>query len=106
MDLDIGEFIYNADGEEFLVVIEETDDGYLFAKHGWIEMSDDRLEEYLDDDYMSMYTEDTVVEAVSNKGTDAQKDAIKMLQRQFMDLYGDVTLPTRGPHVEYVLDDT
>jgi len=34
-DLTAGDFLYQSDQELFLVVVDETEDSYVFAAHGW-----------------------------------------------------------------------
>jgi len=106
VELESGEFIYNADGEQFLVAIEEDDESYLFAVHGWQRIGKDRLDEYLHDEQMSLYTEDIVMDAVSLEGDEEQRKAMQMLQTRFLDLYGDGEMPDVGPHNTFVADDT
>lgn len=65
-DLEAGDFLYQANEEIFLVVIENKEDNIDFAVHGWRTIDKDRLRRYLDADNPVIHTEEQVEEVVAN----------------------------------------
>ena len=104
LDLSVGDYLYQSDQELFLVVTEIHEDSYEFAVHGWREIADYRLDEYINGEEGQVHTQEDVEQVVEE-----ERDADT--QRRFKHLidlfkaYGD-GLSDNGPHKQFQLEDT
>lgn len=104
LDLEPGDFLYQADQEIFLVVMEEQDDSYLLAAHGWRNIGKDRLDDYIQNEQRSkLYGQDEVDEIVGEEADDraaANYTRLRGLFQQYAEDFDDT-----GPHVDFAIDD-
>lgn len=103
-NLNPGDFLYQSDQELFLVVVEETDDSYVFAAHGWRDIGKDRIDEYIEDSRSKVHKQDEIEELISNEGDEDVKKTFNKLKQLFA-VYEDNDVPTDGPHTEFSLED-
>lgn len=104
LDLSPGDYIYQSDQEIFLVVTAVNEDSYEFAVHGWREIADYRLQEYLDSEGGTLHRQDTVKQVVEE-----EKDSETAKQFDYMtDLFAEYAdgLSDEGPHKEFGLVDS
>jgi hypothetical protein len=104
LDLSKGDYVYQSDQELFLVVTAVNDGSYEFAVHGWREISDYRLQEYLDGDTGKLHRQDQVERVVADSDQEDVKENFGELQELFKMYRGG--LPEEGPHTEFKLEDT
>jgi hypothetical protein len=100
-----GEFLYQSDQEIFMVVIEENDDSYVFAVHGWREVDKNRLESYLAENGGTLYTEHDTRVTVEEHGTDEQLKHYEEMVK-FFRMYADADTSGDGPHTTFGSDET
>lgn len=103
-ELNKGDFLYQSDQELFLVVTGETDDGYTFAVHGWREIGEDRLDEYIEDSRSKVHRQDNVEQIIMEKGDDNTEKQFNKL-KQLFSVYEQANLPSDGPSNEFTLKD-
>lgn len=106
MDLSEGDFLYQGEQELFLVVVDETDDTYRLAAHGWRDIDKKRLDEYVESEHMSIYKGEDVIREVKRDGDSEMEDRISQLQRMLFDTYSERTFTEGGPVEDFILDDT
>ena len=106
MDLSEGDFLYQGEQELFLVVVDETDDTYRLAAHGWRDIDKERLDEYVESEHMSIYKGEDVIREVKRDGDSEMEDRISQLQRMLFDTYSERTFTEEGPVEDFILDDT
>lgn len=104
-DLSVGDFVYQSDQELFLCVIEERDDSYRFAAHGWRDIGKDRLDEYISHTSGKLYSQERIDELVENEADDETRKTYKNMKEMFS-VYEETVLSDDGPHTEFLLDDT
>lgn len=104
-ELEEGDFVYQSDQELFLVVIDQDEDSYSFAVHGWRNIDKERLSEYIDHQNGKLYRQDQITELVENEGDAETKEHFSKLQELFAS-YKDIDLEEEGPHTDFILDDT
>ena len=106
VDLDVGDFVYQSDQKLFMVVTEETEDGYMFAVHGWREIDSDRLEQYLDEDGGKLYEQQHIKDALIGK-TDEEDEVVQMFERleDLFKEYEDIDVSTKNVD-NFMLEDT
>jgi|APHM01.1.fsa_nt_gi hypothetical protein len=104
LDLDKGDMLYQSDQELFLVVTEVHDSSYEFAVHGWREIADYRLEEYLDGEDGQLYRQ-SEVEAVVETERDADTQQKLNHLTELFSAY-ESGLSDEGPHKSFKLEDT
>ena len=104
-DLSKGDFVYQNDLELFLVVIEETENSYKFAAHGWREIDKERLDEYLSHDNGKLHHQEDVIEYIENEADDDLREKFVELMEMF-EAYGDIDLKDGVPHKNFTLEDT
>lgn len=104
LDLEKGDYVYQSDQELFLVVTGVNEDSYEFAVHGWREISDYRLQEYLDGDTGKLHRQQHVENVVEN----ADEEGIEETFNELTDLFAEYHsgLSEEGPHEEFKLEDT
>ena len=105
MDLSEGDFLYQADQELFLVVTEETEKSYKFAVHGWREIGKERLDEYIEDEHMSLHRGEQVEQIVEEDGSDEMRKRFDQLRELLFETYADAELEDEGPHTDFILED-
>lgn len=105
VELSPGDFLYQSDQELFLVVIEETDDSYVFAAHGWRDIGKDRIEEYIEDSRSKVHRQDEIESVIMEKGDSDDKQQLNKLKQLFA-VYEDSDIPDDGPHKKFALDET
>jgi|APHM01.1.fsa_nt_gi hypothetical protein len=104
LSLEVGDFLYQSDQELFLVVTGVNDDSYEFAVHGWREIADYRLKEYLDGDKGELFRQEDVSDVVENEREPDVQRKFKLLTDLFSAYEGG--LDDEGPHTEFRLEDT
>lgn len=105
VSLEPGDFLYQSDQELFLAMIEENDESYVFAVHGWREIDKDRVEEYIEDDKSRIHREEKIERLVEEEADDDTKEKFEMLQELF-DAYEDTDISDDGPQSDFSLDET
>ncbi len=104
-DLEKGDFVYQSDQELFLVVIDQDEDSYNFAVHGWRNIDKERLDEYVDHQSGKLYQQEDITETVQEEGDDETKEHFTKLKQLFA-AYTERDFSEDGPHTDFVLDDT
>jgi hypothetical protein len=104
LSLEVGDFLYQSDQELFLVVTGVNTDSYEFAVHGWREIADYRLKEYLDGDSGQLFRQEDVSEVVENEREADTQHKFKLLKELFSAYEGG--LSDEGPHESFRLEDT
>lgn len=104
-NLSPGDFLYQSDQELFLVVVEENEDSYTFAAHGWREIGHERIDEYIEDSQSKVYKQDEVEDLIEEKGDDETHHQFNKLKQLFA-AYEDADIPEDGPHSSFALDET
>jgi hypothetical protein len=104
-DLSPGDFLYQSDQELFLVVVEENDNSYKFAAHGWRDIDKDRLDEYIEDSRSKVHKSDEIESVIEEKGDDDDERHFNRL-KQLFSVYEDVEFAEDGLHEEFALDET
>lgn len=105
VSLEPGDFLYQSDQELFLAMIEERDESYVFAVHGWREIDKDRVEEYIEDDKSRIHSKEKIERLVENQADASEKEKFEMLQELF-ETYEDVDASEDGPQDNFSLDET
>lgn len=105
VELSPGDFLYQSDQELFLVVIEEKENHYVFAAHGWREIDKGRLDGYIEDERSTIYTEEEVEKLVDEKGNEDEQEQFSKLKELF-EVYKGIDIVDGGPQTEFALDDT
>lgn len=98
-ELSSGDFLYQSDQELFLVVMEENEESYKFAVHGWRDIDKERLDEYIEDSRSKVHKQDTFEDEVD----DGEK--LNKLKQLFK-VYEQAELPETGPPEDFALDET
>jgi len=98
-ELSPGDFLYQSDQELFLVVMEENEESYKFAVHGWRDIDKERLDEYIDDSRSKVHKQDTFEGEVDD---DEKLNKLKQLFK----VYEQAELPDSGPPEDFALDET
>lgn len=83
VELEPGDFLYQSDQELFLVVTGETENGYRFAVHGWREINDHRLAEYLDGEHGKLHYEEDIEQVIEEEGDEETKQNFARLRDLF-----------------------
>lgn len=83
IDLEPGDFVYQADQELFLVVTAETDNGYRFAVHGWREISHSRLDEYIGGKHGKLHKQEDIEQIIEEEADDSTKQNFDRLRELF-----------------------
>lgn len=104
-ELEPGDFLYQSDQELFLVVIEETQDSYMFAVHGWRNIGKDRIDEYIEDSRSKVHKQDDIEELINDKGGEKTQRQFNKL-KQLFGVYEQADIPDDGPHTDFALDET
>jgi hypothetical protein len=104
-DLSVGDFVYQADQELFLVVVDEYDDSYRFAVHGWRDIGKDRLDEYVSHTSGKLYSQEKIDSMVEEEAADDTRQTYETMKEMFR-VYEKADLSDDGPHTEFLLDDT
>lgn len=104
-DLSPGDFLYQSDQELFLVVIEENEDSYMFAVHGWRDIGKERIDEYIEDSRSKVYKQDDVEELIDNEGDEETRRQFNKL-KQLFSVYEQAEIPQDGPHSDFALDES
>lgn len=103
-DLQPGDFVYQADQELFLVVMDEDKDSYQFAVHGWRDIDKERLDEYIDHQSGKLYRQHQVEDLIESEGNADTKQKFNLLKRLFA-AYGAGEFTDEGPHTDFALED-
>jgi len=98
-ELSAGDFLYQSDQELFLVVMEENDESYKFAVHGWRDIDKERLDEYIEDSRSKVHKQNTFEDKVDD---DEKLNKLKQLFK----VYEQAELPDSGPSEDFALDET
>jgi hypothetical protein len=103
-DLSKGDFLHQADQELFLVCIDESEDSYTFAVHGWREIGKERLDEYLDHKSGKLFDGEELAQIVEDEGDDEDIENFE----QFLELvsaYKDTDVDADQMIDKYALKD-
>lgn len=84
VDLDVGDFLFQGDQELFLVVTGETETGYRFSVHGWREINNHRLQEYLDGEHGRLHRSDEIADVITEDGDEDVQRKFERLQELFI----------------------
>ncbi len=103
VDLDEGDYLYQSDQELFLVVTSVNENSHEFAVHGWREIADYRLDEYLSDENGELHRSEEVENLVQSSDDPSKQLALERLTELF-EVYGD-GIPSDGPHESFRLED-
>lgn len=103
VELEAGDFLYQADQELFLVCIADHEDEVEFAVHGWRTIDKDRLNRYLNADKPVIHTEEQVMEVIDEADDPNAEEKIAWLKEIF-DQYKRVEVD--ATHEDFSLDDT
>lgn len=104
-DLSVGDFVYQADQELFLVVIGEEEESYRFAVHGWRNIGKDRLDEYISHNSGKLHSADLIDDMVEDEADSETTETYEKMKKMF-ESYKYIELEAEGPHTEFLLDDT
>lgn len=104
VELSPGDFLYQSDQELFLVLIEETEDSYVFAAHGWRDIDKERIDEYIEDTRSQLHEQDEVEELIDHKGSDKTKQKFNELKQLFAE-YRNANIPSDGSHIDFALEE-
>jgi hypothetical protein len=102
--LEEGDFLYQSDQELFLVVIDEIDDEYIFAAHGWRTIDKSRVKEYIEDDRSKVHEQEKLEKLVDEKGDDQTEAQFNKLKQLFA-VYENADIPRGGPQNSFQLED-
>jgi hypothetical protein len=105
VDLSPGDFLYQSDQELFLVVMDEVDDHYVFAAHGWRHIDKDRIDEYIEDSRSKVHKQGEIEDLISDKGDDETQEKFNKLKQLFA-VYEQAEFPEDGPQDDFALDET
>lgn len=104
-DLSAGDFLYQSDQELFLVVVEENEDSYKFAAHGWRDIGKDRIDGYVEDSRSKVHKQDEIETLIDEEGDDNTREQFDKLKQLFA-VYEYADLPDTGPEQNFTLDET
>lgn len=104
MNLEPSDFLYQSDQELFLVMLEEGEDSYLFAAHGWRVIDKDRVDQYLEDSRSKVHHQDEIKQLLADSADDKTRMQFEKLQQLF-DTYEDFDLSDDGPEKNFALED-
>jgi hypothetical protein len=105
IDLSPGDFVYQSDQEIFLVCIDESENSYKFAVHGWRDIDKERLDEYVSHENGKLYRQRDVTEMVEQEGEEAAQQHFDEMREMFS-VYAGTDLSDEGPHTDFSLEDT
>jgi len=103
-DLTAGDFLYQSDQELFLVVVDETEDSYVFAAHGWRDIDKERIDEYIEDSRSKVHTQDSFEDLIQDKGDKSTQNQFNKLKQLFA-VYENADIPSDGPHDRFALEE-
>jgi hypothetical protein len=105
VDLEPGDYLYQANSELFLVCIENNEHSIDFAAHGWRTIDKERLSDYLDADKPVMHTEEQVKEIIEEVDDPKAMEKLNWLEGIF-EKYKHGEINEQSSHSEFSLDDT
>lgn len=105
VELSPGDFLYQSDQELFLVVVEENDESFKFAVHGWRDIDKERIDEYIEDSRSKVHKQDEVEDLISDEGDDQTREQFNRL-KQLFNVYEQAEVPDDGPQEDFTLDET
>lgn len=103
IDLEPGDFVYQSDQELFLVVMEEGDDSYHMAAHGWREIGKERLTEYVQGQHGKLYRQEEIDEIITEEADDNTVQNYERLHDLFSEYSSE--FEDDGPHKDFALED-
>lgn len=103
-DLDISDFLYQSDQELFLVVMDEDEDSYTFAVHGWREIGKDRIDEYIEHSRSKVHRQDEIEQLIDENADDDTEKQFNKLKQLFA-VYENANIPEEGPHRDFTLEE-
>lgn len=103
-ELSVGDFVYQADQELFLVVTDVTDTSYQFAVHGWREIDKSRLQEYLETENGFFYRQDDITEVIADADSKAAADFAEL--KKLFEVYESNPPASDGPTDSFTLEDS
>lgn len=102
LELEPGDFLYQPDRELFLVVMEEQDDSFVLAAHGWRNIDKQRLKEYVDG-HGSLHRQDDVDTIIDEQASDDTREKYNRLLDLFQSYAQE--FDDDGPHTQFALDE-
>lgn len=103
LDLEPGDFLYQADQELFLVVMREQEDSYLFSVHGWRDIDKNRVDEYVENDHSKLYGKDYIDDVIEEDAPEESEKNYERLLELFEQYAKD--FEDEGPHTDFALED-
>jgi hypothetical protein len=104
IELEPGDFVYQADQELFLVVMEDDDDTYHFAVHGWRTIDKDRLDEYMTHRDKQMFYDDEIDHILQEEATEEELERYRTIVKVF-ETYKEHSFLPDGLHTDFSMDD-
>lgn len=104
VELDKGDFLYQANEEIFLVCIENREDKIEFAVHGWRTIDKERLDQYLDAEKPVIHTENEVEEVIERVDDPDASDKYDWLTEIF-EQYSESEIEDESAHEDFSLED-
>lgn len=104
-DLSPGDFLYQADQELFLAVIENNENTVDFSVHGWRTIDKERLGTYLDADNPVIHTEEQVEQVVAEADDPRAEEKLEWL-KQIFEQYEEAEIAEDSAHKDFTLEDT
>lgn len=105
VDLEPGDFVYQANEEIFLVVMETNENNIEFAAHGWRTINRDRLDSYLEADIPVMHTAEEVREVAMSSDDPKAAQKLTWLEDLFA-IYAEADIEEDSAHSDFALEDT
>lgn len=104
VELNEGDFVYQSDQELFLIVLEEDEDSYLFAAHGWRNIDKERIEQYVEDSQSKVHRQSEIEKLIEEQGDDETTEQYDKLQELF-DAYSRTDVSDDGPEKAFAMDE-
>lgn len=101
--LEPGDFLYQTDQELFLVVMEERDESYLFSVHGWRDIGQERIKEYLEGHHGKLFTEDDFETVIDEEADEEIQESYERLNELFDEYAAD--FENVVPADEFTMED-
>ena len=102
LELEPGDFLYQADQEIFLVLMEESDDSYLFSVHGWRDIDKERVAGYMERQD-ALYSQEVIDTLVDEEADESTRESYERLLKVFDNYRGE--FEESGPHKDFSLVD-
>jgi len=104
-ELSPGDFLYQSDQELFLVVVEESDESFKFAVHGWRDIDKERIDGYIENSHSKVHRQNELEEFIENEGDTEVREQFNKL-KQLFSVYEQADVPDEGPQEDWALEVT